>query len=106
MEKRVVAYIQFNRNFGWNDETASKWLVERHFRPRFYKRRHPDYSSWFINYFQTSLKRVKRNLTSVKLSNGVSIYFGIRKPRNCVKNTENYNIADVYNNASCIQETN
>ena len=95
MENRVVAYIQFNRQFGWTDENASKWLLDRHFRPRYYKRRHPDYSSRFINYFQTSLKRVKRNLTSIKLSNGVTIYFGIRKQRNCVKSTENLNNQDI-----------
>ena len=89
MDNRVVAYIQFNRFFGWNDETASNWLVARHFRPRYYKRRHPDYSGRFINYFQTSLKRVKRNLNCVELKNGVTIYFGVRKPRNCVKNDEN-----------------
>jgi hypothetical protein len=92
MEKRIVAYIQFNRNLGWNDESASKWLLERHFRTRYYNRRHPDYSGYFINYFQTSLKRVKRNLTSVKLNNGVTLYFGVRKPRNCVKNTDILNV--------------
>ena len=88
MENKVVAYIQFDINFGWNDITASDWLIARYFRPRFYKRRQPDYSGRYINYFQTSLKRVKRNLKCVELTKGVSIYFGVRKPRNCVKNTE------------------
>lgn len=88
MDNRIVAYIQFNSVFGWNDETASKWLVARFFRPRYYNRRQPDYSGRFINYFQTSLKRVKRNLNSIELENGVTIFFGIRKSRNCVKSDE------------------
>lgn len=95
MDNRVVAYIQFNSLFGWNDDSASKWLIERHFRPRYYKRRQPDYSGRFINYFQTSLKRVKRNLNCVKLENGVTFYFGVRKPRNCVKIDENKSVESV-----------
>lgn len=91
MDNRVVAYIQFNTHYGWNDDTASKWLTERYFRPRYYTRRHPDYSGRYINYFQTSLKRVK-TLRRFELDNGVSIYFGIRRTRNCVKTDENKNI--------------
>jgi hypothetical protein len=85
MENKVVAYIQFNTLFGWNDDNASKWLLERYFRNRYYSRRHPDYSGRFINYFQTSLKRVK-TLKRLELENGVSIYFGIKKPRNLREN--------------------
>lgn len=104
MDEQVVAYIQFNTQNGWTDETASNWLVERHFRTRYYKRNHPDYSGRYINYFQTPLKRLRRNLESVDLSNGITIFFGFRRPRNCVKTTEKINNTTIYSNYAQSQE--
>lgn len=87
MDGRIVVHIEFNINYGWNDETASEWLVKRCFRPRYYSKRHPDYSGRFINYFQTPRVRVK-SLKKLQLPNGIAIYFGVKKER-CVKSDEN-----------------
>jgi hypothetical protein len=95
MEKRIIANVQFNTQYGWTDETACKWLSEKHLKTRYYNRRHPDYSGRFINYFQTALKRLRRNFTSLNLENGIVLYFGITKPRNFVRNQAKKNTTDI-----------